>query len=102
MTITEIRDPSPVLGSEQEIVAAARSLADELRPRASDVDRAGVVPFDALERVRLSGLLTINVPEWAGGAGASNRTVIEVLRLLGTGDPAVALLTLCTTRSSSR
>jgi len=93
MTITQSREPSPVLGSEQEIVAAARSLADELRPRASDVDRAGVVPFDALERVRLSGLLTINVPEWAGGAGASNQTVIEVLRLLGTGDPSVALLT---------
>jgi alkylation response protein AidB-like acyl-CoA dehydrogenase len=93
MTVTQTRTPCPVLFSESEIIAAASAVADRLRQGASDTDRAGVVPFDALEEVRLSGLLTINIPRWAGGAESSNRIVAEVLRLLATGDPAVALLT---------
>jgi alkylation response protein AidB-like acyl-CoA dehydrogenase len=94
MTTTQAHpQPSPVLTSDEEIIAAAREIADQLRPHASETDRAGVVPFEALERARQAGLFTINVPRSAGGAGTTNQTLIEVLRVLATGDPAVALLT---------
>jgi alkylation response protein AidB-like acyl-CoA dehydrogenase len=92
MTITDSRTPGPVLHSAGEVLTAARRIADDLRPGASGTDRAGSVPPAILDAVRAAGLLTINVPAAHGGAGASNRTVIEVLRTLATGDPSVALL----------
>lgn len=88
-----VREAGPVLASDERAIEAATRVAEALRPHASEIDRAGTVPLVVLEEVRRAGLLTINVPRSAGGTGASNRTVIEVLRVLATGDPAVALLT---------
>src|ERR1700733_13254234 len=92
MTITDSRTPGPVLHSAGEVLTAARRIADDPRPGASGTDRAGSVPPAVLDAVRAAGLLTINVPAAHGGAGASNRTVIEVLRTLASGEPPEALL----------
>lgn len=91
MTIADSRTAT-VLNSAGEVLAAARRIADELRPGASATDRAGTVPPAVLDAVREAGLFTINVPAAEGGGGHSNKTVIEVLRTLATGDPSVALL----------
>jgi SfnB family sulfur acquisition oxidoreductase len=84
-------EPSvPVLRTDDEAVAAARALADELRPGAADRDRAGGVPRDALAALDRSGLIGITVPAAHGGADVSHLTLAEVIRLLAAADPAIA------------
>jgi SfnB family sulfur acquisition oxidoreductase len=80
----------PVLRTDAEAIAAARALADELRPGAADRDRAGGVPREALAALDRSGLIGITVPGAHGGAEVSHATLAEVVRLLAAADPAIA------------
>jgi SfnB family sulfur acquisition oxidoreductase len=82
--------PVVVLRSDEEAIAAAHALAAELAPGAAQRDRDGLVPVEALELLRRSGLLGITVPAEYGGAGVTYETVTEVLRILGAADPAIA------------
>ena len=80
----------PVLRSDDEAVAAAAVLADELRPGAIDRDRAGGVPREALAALDRSGLIGITVPREHGGAEVSHVALAEVVRLIAAADPAIA------------
>jgi alkylation response protein AidB-like acyl-CoA dehydrogenase len=61
------------LKGDAEAIEAARAFAAWLVPGASDRDRLGEIPTEALERFRQSGLLAIIVPKAYGGAGIAFR-----------------------------
>ena len=80
----------PVLRTDEEAIAAATALADELRPGAIERDRAGGVPREALAALDRSGLIGITVPREHGGAEVSHVALAEVIRLVAAADPAIA------------
>ncbi len=90
MTSTSEAPPVAQLADDEDFVAAAAALADQISPSAVDRDRAGTLPLDELEALRNSGLLALPVPERWGGAGASVRTLTRVFIELATADPAFA------------
>lgn len=79
-----------VLRDDAEALEAATLLASELAPGASDRDRAGAVPWDALGALARSGLLAVGVPRAYGGPEVSYETLGEVFRILAAADSAVA------------
>ena len=80
----------PVLTSAGQAVGAGYELAAALAPGASERDRAGTVPAEALAALDASGLLGITVPREYGGADVSAATLAEVIRLIAMADPAIA------------
>jgi SfnB family sulfur acquisition oxidoreductase len=79
-----------VIADDAEAIAAAHELAAWLAPGASDRDRAGAVPWEALGKLGRSGLLALGVPRAYGGAEVSYETLAEVFRILAAADPALA------------
>ncbi|MET7478350.1 acyl-CoA dehydrogenase family protein [Streptomyces sp. NPDC005648] len=64
------------------LVAAARSLADDLlAPSAARVDQEGV-PVSHVEAIRGSGLLGVSAPQEYGGAGAPEPVAREIMEIL--------------------
>ncbi len=79
----------PILKDDAQAIEAARALAAWLLPGASDRDRRGGIPTEALEQFRQSGLLGIVVPKAYGGARVSAETVARVFAILAAADPSV-------------
>ncbi len=69
-----------------------RSLAEGLAGRAAGHDRAGTFPHDNIAALRAAGLLALTVPRRLGGGGAGLARAAAVIRTLGAGDPATALV----------
>lgn len=78
----------PVLDAAAALATAAE-LAADLAAGAAARDAQRRLPRDELDRLAASGLLAITVPAPYGGAGLPVATLVEVLRLLSTGDPNV-------------
>lgn len=78
----------PVL-TAREAVEVAAELAVCFAEGAADRDARRVLPSYELDQLSASGLLAITVPREHGGAGASVATLVEVIRLLSTGDPNI-------------
>ncbi|RII14681.1 putative acyl-CoA dehydrogenase YdbM [Streptomyces sp. YIM 130001] len=68
----------------------------ELAARAEEHDREGSFPHEGFELAHTAGLLTATVGVRHGGPGAGLADTVRVLRALGAGDPAVALVTAMT------
>lgn len=79
----------PVL-TAPEATEAAKRLAAEFSAGAAERDRNRQLPFHELDRLSDSGLLAITVPIEHGGADLPPSTVIEVIRILASGDPNIA------------
>ena len=79
----------PVLTSDQAVDVAS-GIAADLAATSAERDRHRVLPAAELERLSSSGLLAITVPVEYGGAGLPVETLVEVFRVLATGDPSVA------------
>ena len=83
---------------EQELVrSTARDLAAEsLRPLARDADEESAIPADFLRSTWQLGLVSSQIPEAFGGAGAprSPTTGALLLEELAVGDAALALAAL--------
>ena len=71
-------------------------VAARLAERAEQHDREGSFPHEGSEHVHEAGLLTATVAEQYGGSGAGVAKVVEILRVLGSADPSVALVTAMT------
>jgi alkylation response protein AidB-like acyl-CoA dehydrogenase len=71
-------------------------VAARLAERAEQHDREGSFPFEGIEQVHAAGLLTATVGAQYGGPDAGLPTVVEILRVLGSADPSVALVTAMT------
>ncbi|MGS2586003.1 acyl-CoA dehydrogenase family protein [Streptomyces hebeiensis] len=76
----------------ERLPAVTRALA----ARAAAHDRAGSFPYEGVEAVQDAGLLTATVAARHGGPGAGLADTVRILRALGAGDPAVALVTAMT------
>ncbi|WP_027008328.1 acyl-CoA dehydrogenase family protein [Conexibacter woesei] len=78
--------------NESEALAAADGLAAALRSGAAERDRApaGTVPWDALELLDASGLLSITLPADVGGLDAGPVLLAQVVARLAAADPAIA------------
>lgn len=84
----------PLLAGEPDALAAAARFADEVRAHATERDRAGTYPAQALEAVAETGLLGIAVPARLRGPQAQPGTTGRVLALIAEADPSVAQLLL--------
>jgi acyl-CoA dehydrogenase len=67
------------------------TMAAELRATAASSDRTGELDVATFRRLRDAGVTAALVPPAFGGAGATHAEMGEMLRVLGAGDPAVAV-----------
>ncbi|UBF29968.1 SfnB family sulfur acquisition oxidoreductase (plasmid) [Kovacikia minuta CCNUW1] len=78
-----------VIRSDAEAIAVAQELADEFEKDASERDRKRQLPYAEVQKLSQSGLLAITVPKEYGGAGVSNVTLVDVLKILSEGDSSL-------------
>jgi alkylation response protein AidB-like acyl-CoA dehydrogenase len=74
-----------------------RFAAAEIRPKASDFDKAGAAPADFFHKTMDLGLSLMPIPEALGGAGVAREPISNALNAedLAHGDLALALASLC-------
>ncbi|MFD7312959.1 acyl-CoA dehydrogenase family protein [Streptomyces sp. NPDC059883] len=72
------------------------ALTTALAARAAEHDRDATFPAEGFDLAREAGLLTATVAARHGGPGAGLADTVLILRALGAGDPAVALITAMT------
>jgi SfnB family sulfur acquisition oxidoreductase len=82
--------PAHRIGSDEEAVARAEAVLEQIAVGASERDRERRLPVAAIELLSSEGLLAITVPEQFGGAGVSAETLARVVSLLASADPNVA------------
>jgi SfnB family sulfur acquisition oxidoreductase len=75
-----------VIRDDVEALTVARSLAEHFRQHSAARDRERRLPHLELEQFSRSGLWGISVPKAFGGAGVSNVTLAEVIRLISAAD----------------
>ena len=71
-------------------------VAAALAKRAEEHDRSAAFPADGIAEVHAAGLLTATVAPQYGGPGTGLGDTAAILRALGRGDPAVALISAMT------
>ncbi|MEU9129704.1 acyl-CoA dehydrogenase family protein [Kitasatospora sp. NPDC048540] len=90
-------DPAPAPpGLAPPDPARLPDLTAALAARAAEHDRAASFPHEGIRLVHAAGLLTATVHPRHGGPGAGLADTVRILRVLGAGDPAVALVTAMT------
>ena len=89
MSTPPIRLPEPALDRLPQLTAA-------LAARAAEHDRDASFPYQGVAEAHRAGLLTATVGRAHGGPGAGLADTVRILRALGGGDPAVALVTAMT------
>jgi SfnB family sulfur acquisition oxidoreductase len=82
--------PAHRIGSDEQALARARAVLEQVAAGASERDRERRLPVAAIELVSAEGLLAITVPAEFGGAGVSAETLARVVSLLASADPNVA------------
>ncbi|TAK68499.1 MAG: acyl-CoA dehydrogenase [Actinomycetota bacterium] len=91
----DTEDPAP----EPSLQARLANLPDvvaQLAAAADEHDREASFPYDGIAAVHRAHLLTLTVGRRYGGPGATAYDLVSVLRELGRGDPAVALVSAMT------
>jgi len=78
--------------SAQAQLAKASELAAEFAVTAAEYDRSAAFPFANFEALRRAGLLSLTVPESAGGMGAGLATACGVVGRIAAGEPSTALV----------
>jgi short-chain 2-methylacyl-CoA dehydrogenase len=81
------------LSDEQQMIREmCRQFADEeIKPRAEELDREGVFPYELVRTMGELGILGLPFPEAYGGAGADFLAYCLALEEIGRGDAAVAI-----------
>lgn len=82
--------PTATSDQQEDALAIATALADQLASTAVARDRAGGHAQQEREWIRASGLLTLSIPVEFGGQGADWSLVFQVIRLLAKADSALA------------
>ncbi|WP_010543636.1 SfnB family sulfur acquisition oxidoreductase [Sphingomonas elodea] len=90
--LVEVESELSILPNSEAAIATAVALARWLRQDSIARDRERPVPYTETERLARSGLLAITVPAAHGGADVPWSTVVEVIRILSTGDGAIGQL----------
>ena len=68
---------------DEEMMLAARTVADRLASRAPDVDRTRQIPPETVQELHEAGLLAMAIPRELGGAGADLVTQTAVFETIG-------------------
>jgi acyl-CoA dehydrogenase len=82
---------APTTRTAPELLETVASIASGLRTSAPEFDRTGELDVEAFERLRTAGVTAALVPSAFGGSGVTHAEMGEILRVLGAGDPAVAV-----------
>jgi alkylation response protein AidB-like acyl-CoA dehydrogenase len=88
--------PYPEREGDRPTADILAKVTEVLAGRAAQHDQDGSFPFDSIADVHAAGLLTATVAERHGGPGAGLAQTVSILRVLGGGDPSVALVTAMT------
>jgi len=78
-----------IIRSDEEAIAAARTLAARFAVEAGIRDRERRLPAAELDEFAASGLWGITVPKAYGGAGVSYVTVAEVIKIISAADSSL-------------
>lgn len=78
--------------SQPAEVEIARRLGDEFATTAAEDDKAARFPGRHVAALREAGLLALTAPKELGGQGGGLVLAAQVIREIGRGDPAVALI----------
>jgi len=78
--------------AEPAEIETARRLGDAFALGAAEDDLAGRFPTGHVAALRDAGLLALTAPEQFGGQGAGLGLAASIIREIGRGDPAVALI----------
>ncbi|MBD2534406.1 acyl-CoA dehydrogenase family protein [Nostoc flagelliforme FACHB-838] len=78
-----------IITSDQEALEIAQQLTVEFAQEAAERNRDRRLPYTELEKLANSGLQGITVPKKYGGAGVSNVTLAEVIKLLSEADSSI-------------
>jgi SfnB family sulfur acquisition oxidoreductase len=93
----EIPKPAPpsahVIKSDREALEVAIKLAAQFAPGASRRDAERLLPVEEVEAYSKSGLWGATVPKEYGGAGISNVTLAEFIKILAVADPSITQIT---------
>lgn len=73
-----------------QALAAAQQIADQAVLGAHRRDRTGEYPVAELERLSLSRLLGLTIPQALGGLGAGPSVLADVVRTVAAADPSLA------------
>jgi alkylation response protein AidB-like acyl-CoA dehydrogenase len=85
-------NPQHLSAQQHELIALAATLGREkFAPRAAQIDRDAVFPFENYQDLRQAGLLRICVPRQHGGLGADFATYVMVAAEIGRHCGATAL-----------
>lgn len=79
-----------IIKSDQEALEIAARLADEFAPGASRRDQERLLPSAEIEAFSRSGLWGATVPKEYGGAGISNVTLADFIRIIAVADSSIA------------
>lgn len=86
------REWSDPAGQDEALLSQARILADELQSIASEHDRTGECPVEALEKLFRAGLLAVPIPTHLGGHGGGLALAQTIVAEIARGEPATALI----------
>jgi SfnB family sulfur acquisition oxidoreductase len=78
-----------VIRDDQEAIAVAQALAAEFLKEDSVRDRDRRLPIEEVKKFSQSGLWGITVPKEYGGAGVSNATLAEVIKIISEADSSL-------------
>jgi alkylation response protein AidB-like acyl-CoA dehydrogenase len=85
-------NPAKLTAQQRELIELAATLGrDKFAPRAAQIDRDAVFPFENYADLRAAGLLKICVPQAYGGLGADFATYVMVAAEIGRHCGATAL-----------
>lgn len=78
-----------VIKNDAEAIAIAKELAVEFAKQDSQRDRQRRLPVEEVKKFSQSGLWGITVPKEYGGAGVSNATLAEVIKIISEADSSL-------------
>jgi SfnB family sulfur acquisition oxidoreductase len=77
---------------DAEAIDIAKTLAIEFAAEAAERDRTRRLPVAELDRFSGSGLWAVTIPKIYGGAGVSNGTLAEIIKIISAADPSIGQL----------
>lgn len=86
---TAVTAVTAIIRDDAEALRIARTLAENFRQQSAIRDRERRLPHQELEAFSRSGLWGISVPKAFGGAGVSNITLAEVIRIISAADASL-------------
>lgn len=85
----QIHQPAHVIKTDEEAIQIAQQLAEDFAKEASIRDHERRLPLSEINKYSQSGLWAINIPKQYGGAGASYKTLAEVVKTISSADPSL-------------